>query len=215
MNKLPLLVSLPHAGLYVPPRACDLCILTPEQIAADGDAGAAAIYGPLKERVEVFTATAVARAIVDLNRRIDDRSKDGVIKTHTCWDEPVYRGVLPDEVVAELLENEYLPYHERLTDAASWGLKLGVDCHTMADIAPPVAPDPGKKRPMVCLGDDHGRTLPALWMAGLVASFEAAFETPVAVNSPFAGGHITRTHGRQMPWVQVEISRDPVLTWEE
>jgi len=208
MNKLPILISSPHAGLYVPPCVRELCALTPEEIAADGDAGAAAIYGPLKDHVEVFTTTVVARAIVDLNRQINDRSKDGVIKTHTCWDVPVYREAPSEAIVRELLENEYIPYHERLTDASSWGLKLAVDCHTMAAIAPPVAPDPGRKRPLVCLGDNQGRTLPPGWMEKLVIAFGAAFETEVAVNEPFAGGHITRTHGKEMPWVQLELSRD-------
>jgi len=214
MNKLPILVSSPHAGLYVPPCVRELCILTPEEIAADGDEGASAIYGPLKNHVEVFTTTPVARAILDLNRQINDRSKDGVIKTHTCWDVPVYRKTPPEEVVRELLENEYKPYHERLSDASKWGLKLGVDCHTMAATAPPVAPDPGQKRPMICLGDNHGRTLPAGWMNRLVEAFEAAFGESVAVNAPFAGGHITRVHGTEMPWVQLELSRDRRLPWE-
>ncbi len=215
MKKLPILVSSPHAGLYVPPAVRDLCILTPEEIAADGDVGASAIYGPLKDHVEVFTTSVVARAIVDLNRPINDRSKDGVIKTHTCWDVPVYREEPSAEAVRELLNDEYTPYHERLTDAASWGLKLAVDCHTMAAIAPPVAPDPGQERPLVCLGDNHGRTLPPGWMDQLVKAFGAAFETEVAVNEPFAGGHITRTHGKEMPWVQLELSRDTSMSTAE
>jgi N-formylglutamate amidohydrolase len=29
----------------------------------------------------------------------------------------------------------------------------------------------------------------------------------VTINKPFAGGFITRSHGREMPWVQIELSR--------
>ena len=42
--KLPLLLSVPHAGLQVPPEAASYCVLTPRQIEEDGDEGAAEIY---------------------------------------------------------------------------------------------------------------------------------------------------------------------------
>ena len=215
MKKLPIIVSSPHAGLYVPPAFRGICLLTPEEVAADGDEGAREIYGPLKDCVEVFTSSHVARAIVDLNRPESDRSKDGIVKTHTCWDVPIYSEPPSAEMIADLIENDYRPYHERLTDSSSWGLKLGVDCHTMADVAPPVAPDPGQKRPMVCLGDNHGQTLPKGWMDGLAECFKSAFEREIAVNEPFAGGFITRSHGKEMPWVQLELSRDPSMPFAE
>ncbi len=34
---LPILASVPHAGLQVPSEAADRCLLTPVQIAEDGD----------------------------------------------------------------------------------------------------------------------------------------------------------------------------------
>ena len=88
--KLPLLLSLPHAGLRVPDEVAHLCTLTEREIAEDGDEGAAAIYD-LAGDVDAFVTTDVARAIVDLNRAVDDRRRDGVVKTHTCWDVPIYR----------------------------------------------------------------------------------------------------------------------------
>ena len=81
---LPLLLSVPHAGVEVPAEAEAHCILTPAQIAADGDEGAAEIYA-LADKVEGHITTHVARAIVDLNRAPDDFGPDGVVKTRTCW----------------------------------------------------------------------------------------------------------------------------------
>ena len=211
MNKLPIAVSNPHAGLYVPSLVREFCHLTPAEISADGDEGAARIYTPLKDIAECYTSTPVARAIVDMNRAATDFSKDGVIKTHTCWDVPVYTRDLPAVLKDELLDIEYHPYHERLTDCSTWGLKFGIDCHTMAAIAPPVAPDPGSKRPPICLSDLEGKSLPKGWMTTLVTAFEEAFELPVAVNEPFKGGHITQRHHRDMPWVQIELSRDAFM----
>ena len=150
MGKLNLLVSVPHAGLEVPEEVASYCILTPRQIVEDGDEGAADIYS-LEEEVQAFVTTRIARAIVDLNRPEHDRSKDGVVKTHTCWNVPVYSPFPPENVVEALLDRFYRPYHAELTESARSDTRLGIDCHTMVASGPPVAPDPGAERPWICL----------------------------------------------------------------
>jgi formiminoglutamase len=209
--KLPLVVSVPHAGLEVPDLVAPYCVLTRKQIVEDGDEGAAEIYD-IEAEVEALVATTVARAIVDLNRAEDDRSKDGVVKTHTCWDVPVYDPFPPGAVVESLLERYYRPYHARLRElAATSEACLGVDCHTMLALGPPVSPDPGAERPWVCLSNADG-TCPREWMETLRRSFANVFEGDVRVNDPFRGGYITRTHAAEMPWVQLELSRAPFLS---
>ena len=52
--KLPFLVSVPHAGLQIPQEVQDICILTPEDIYADSDSGAAEIYYDLETSVKSF-----------------------------------------------------------------------------------------------------------------------------------------------------------------
>jgi len=209
VKKLPLLISAPHGGLAIPPEVSSLCRLSPAEIAADGDEGAAEIYA-LREAVTDYVTTPIARAFVDMNRSPRDRRQDGVVKTHTCWEAPVYREVLPDETVVTLLERYYYPYHEALSRAGE-EVKLGVDCHTMAAVGPPVGPDPGQPRPAICLSNADG-TCPAEWMDRLVSCFEEAFERPVSVNTPFRGGYIIRAHARERPWVQVELSRECFLS---
>jgi formiminoglutamase len=81
--KLPLIVSVPHAGLTVPEEVRSYCVLTPKQILADCDEGAAEIYN-LKSEAAAYITTSVARAIVDMNRAENDRGRDGIVKTHTC-----------------------------------------------------------------------------------------------------------------------------------
>jgi len=209
MTRLPLLLSVPHAGLRVPEEVGALCRLTPREVEEDGDEGAAAIYA-LQSAVVRFVTTDIARAIVDMNRAEDDRRKDGVVKTHTCWDVPVYRAFPPEELVETLLERFHRPYHGRLTAGALPDVRLGVDCHTMAAIGPPVGPDAGAARPHVCLSNGDG-TCPAAWLDGLARCFRREFGPEVTVNEPFKGGYITRTHASEMPWVQLELSRAPFL----
>ena len=208
MDKLPLLISVPHAGLRVPPEVADLNRLTQREVAEDGDLGAREIYGVLEAEVEYFVTTDIGRAFVDLNRAEDDIRKDGVVKTHTCWDVPIYAEPLTPALIETLLENYHRPYHRRLTALAARNMVLGVDCHTMAAQGPPVGPDPGVERPQVCLGNADG-TCPQEWLEGLQNCLQKQFPGDVTLNSPFSGGYITRWHGREMPWVQMELSRGP------
>ena len=204
---LPLLISVPHAGLRVPPEAQPYCRLSEDDIAQDGDEGAAEIY-TIEQEVECYVTTEIARAIVDLNRAEDDRRQDGVVKTHTCWEVPVYDPFPSEDVVQALLEKYHRPYHQRLTRLGGGGLRLAVDCHTMAAKGPPVGPDPGVERPRVCISNGDG-TCPNEWMDTLKECLEERFGPYVSINHPFKGGYITRTHASEMPWVQLEMSRAP------
>lgn len=210
---LPVLVSVPHAGLLVPTEATPYCILTAADVAHDADEGAAEIYD-LASDVERYITNDVARAIVDLNRAETDRRADGVVKTHTCWNVPVYDPFPPGEVVERLLDRYHRPYHRQLTAWAGDRVRVGLDCHTMAAAGPPVGPDPGVERPWVCLSNGDG-TCPAAWLETLADCFRAVFGDHVSMNDPFTGGYITRHHGSEMPWIQIELSRGPFLTTAE
>jgi formiminoglutamase len=207
---MPLLVSVPHAGLEIPDILAPYLVISDDEIARDGDEQAAEIYWPLEAEVAAFATTRVARVAVDMNRAEDDRRPDGVVKTHSCWGVPVYREFPPDDVIEQLLSRYYRPYHAKLTALAGSGVRLGVDCHTMAAVAPPIAPDPGRKRPAACLSNGDG-TCPEEWMASLAACLGDALGHLVAINDPFRGGYITRTHASELPWVQLELSRGGFL----
>jgi formiminoglutamase len=206
--KLPLILSVPHAGLTVPDEVREYCALTPEQILADSDGDAAEIYNLKSEVVELVT-TSVARAIIDLNRAEDNRRRDGVVKTHTCYGDPVYHRPVSEDLVEIVLENYHRPYHRRLSQCAN-NAKLGVDCHTMAAVGPPAASDAGRKRPEVCLSNAH-QTCPQDWFDKLIQCFEESFGCKVSVDHPFKGGHIVRSHRHELSWVQIELSRAPFL----
>jgi formiminoglutamase len=212
MNQLPLLLSVPHAGLHVPPEVKGLCILTEQEIIEDGDEGAAEIYWPLEERVAAFLTTDIARAVIDLNRTEGDFRKDGIIKTHTCWDVPVYSEYPSQEIINTLIKRYHRPYHNQLIELAKSDVLLAIDCHTMAAVGPPVGPDTGKPRPAVCLGDTDG-SLPREWRDFMMECFTNAFAPhKVTLNDPFNGGYITQTHAAEMPWVQLELSRGPFMS---
>jgi formiminoglutamase len=210
---LPLLISVPHAGLRVPATLQTDCLLTEEQIREDGDRYAGEIFTPLQKEVTAYVTTDIARAVLDINRAENDLSKDGVVKTHTCWDEPVWRKPLDTTTVEWLLENHHRPYHRQLSRLAKQPEPiLALDCHTMVAIGPPVGPDPGKKRPQACLGNIDGESCPNEWLLFLQSALQKFFPGEVTLNQPFSGGYITRHHGREMPWIQLELSRGDFAT---
>ncbi len=209
---LPLLISVPHAGLEVPHEVESINLLTLQQIIEDGDEGAAEMYA-VEDYVQQFVTTDIARAFVDMNRPESDRRSDGVVKTHTCWDVPVYRTPLTDEIVSILLGRYYRPYHARLRTPEA-GIMLGLDCHTMAAVGPRIGPMPCQERPAICISN-AGETCPSDWLESMVDCFAAEFGRSVSVNFPFKGGYIVRSHAAEMPWMQVEISRAPFMSWAE
>lgn len=213
---LPFVISVPHGGFEIPPEVADRVIITPADLFDDADACTRDIYDVTSEVVHTERAD-VARAFVDLNRPPDDlppANPDGVVKTATCFDRPIYvpGQELTPALTQSLLESYYHPYHARLEQSASApGLLLGLDCHSMAAEPPPVAPDAGTPRPHFCLSNDDGRTASTETMSRLADALAEAFELDreaIAFNAPFKGGYITRHHGNSpLPWIQVEMNR--------
>lgn len=210
--RLPVLVSVPHAGRRVPPEVADLCLLSEAQIVADGDEGADAIYD-FADAVAEHVRAEVGRAVVDPNRAPDDRRPDGVVKTRTVFGEAVYREPLSEATIETLLRRYYHPYHRRLSGPRGPVL-LGVDCHTMLAVGPDAGPGAGAARPEICLSNADGTCSPD-WLASLAECLEAAFGLPVSRNDPFTGGYIIRAHAGERPWVQLELSRAPFASVAE
>jgi formiminoglutamase len=211
--KLPVGVSVPHGGLAVPKEVSDLCILSEEDLVKDSDEGASDVYA-VSKHVSRFVAAPVARAIVDVNRSPEDRRPDGVVKTETSYRVPIWRSPLSEQQADDLISRYHRPYHQAL-EQMSTEVDLAVDCHTMAEIGPPIGPGAGRVRPLICLSDLRGSTLPSGWMEDLAECFAAASGHDVSINDPFEGGFTISTHGRSGTWVQLEFSRSPTWTAEQ
>ena len=212
--KLPLYISVPHAGTRVPPEAEDLCLLSREDLLADCDEGADFIYFPLQEHAAGFSTTDIARSVVDLNRAPGELGGNGAVKEHTCRNVPVFRTFPDQALVGTLLARYHAPYHQKLSAAAAGGrIKLGIDCHTMSVVGPPVSPDPGRKRPLICLSNGGG-ACPEAWLVSLARIFSALFKEEAAINTPFRGGYITQSHAAEMAWLQLEISQTDAFSQE-
>ena len=213
--KLPFFISVPHGSTKIPAEIQDIFRLATEDILQDSDEGAETIYSFLKDEVLDLVMAEIARAAVDLNRAPDDLGGDGVIKTHTCYGRPVYTKFPDVQLISSLLKKYYTPYHAKLSLAHRLkGIKLGIDCHTMADVGPPVGPDAGQQRPLICLSNAEA-TCPSEWLVALAVRLQQIFGEEVAINKPFRGGYTIRNHATEMPWLQIEFSRTSRVSAEE
>ncbi|MFO8056491.1 MAG: N-formylglutamate amidohydrolase [bacterium] len=216
MKKLPVLISIPHGGLAIPPELDERVVLDEHEIFGEADAHTREIY-TLSGLVQKVCDFDIARVFIDLNRPPDSlppEKEDGVIKDITTYGVKIYRGGSePDpDISAALLDQYYWPYHRKIVKAQEEdSIELGLDCHSMAAVAPPTAHDAGSERPLICLGDVHGESSPSETTESFrecLAEALAMDKEEIALNKPFAGGHITRTYGSgDVPWIQIEISR--------
>ena len=224
MNKLPILLSIPHGGKIRPPELDNKLVITERDLFDDSDPFVIEIYD-LGERVQRVISTNIARAFVDLNRSPYDlppNNPDGLIKSSTCYQKPIYRnGQEPGESLRKsLIDLYYYPYHRRIQKSLrELDLQLCLDCHSMASVAPNISPDgDNKKRPTFCLSNQDGKTSSNEMIKLLANCISEAFSVnieDISLNDPFHGGYITKTYGNNpIPWIQVEMNRDLYLSKE-
>jgi formiminoglutamase len=222
MEKLPILISIPHGGDQIPIEVSDRVCLTPKDLFEDSDSFSREIYG-IKEDVLELVETDIARAFIDLNREISDRppkNPDGIVKTQTCHGKPIfYPNHIPDTTLSsQLIDKFYIPYHQKIKTCleSRSEILLALDCHTMESVGPAISPDQGKHRPLICLGNVDGKSCSNEWVERLAECIRESFQLKkedVKINQPFAGGYITQKYGNHpIPWIQVEMNRSLYLS---
>ena len=211
MSRLPVLLSVPHAGLQIPREVEQHCVLTPGEVLEDSDVGAADIFFPLQPHVKAVVTTSIARAIVDVDRAEDDRFRnDGVVKTHTRHRARIWRSPPADETTELLLERFHRPYRARL-EALAPDVALGLDCHTVASTGPPGGSNPWRTQPIIGLSD--GGSCPGEWLEVLAQSLHRSQQTRAIVQDLATGGHIARSRPGGIPWVQLKFARVRQASW--
>ena len=222
MNKLPVLLSIPHGGTKRPSELDGHLCITERDKFDDSDPFVVEIYD-LGDRVQRVIKTDIARAFVDLNRSLQDlppNNPDGLIKSLTCYNKPIYlKGKEPDDSLRKMLiEIYYKPYHRQIQKSISdLDLQLCLDCHSMAEFAPSISPDKDNAtRPMFCISNQDGKTSSQEMIELLADCIYQSFsidENDVKLNEPFKGGHITKTYGSNpVPWIQIEMNRNQYLS---
>jgi len=222
--KLPFVITLPHCSGKIPERIRSSIMLTQKQTVEAIDLGTREIFGGMP--AEMVLCAKWSRLVVDLNRPSEQRDAKGPVALVDYQGRSIYgpEAVPNENEIAQRLSVYYDPYHRRLENAIQINdLKGLLDCHSLNGIGPPEAPDTGKKRKDIILGNngrpdgkkDPRRGEPTCGPAFLYYMkeiFEQA-DFSVSLNVPYAGGFIVTRYGpslaaRGKMALQIEINQD-------
>ena len=222
--KLPILLTIPHAGQDVPPEVADNLAIDATTIYNECDLWADQLFDFAGRALAAVTFP-IARVLIDANRPPAHwDNPDGAVKTQTSYGDDIYRVPLTLDEREQLQERYWQPFQTALHTAVTAhaaAVKLFLDCHNMAQRGPTAYRDPGAPRPFICignLGDANGDrnpgkaapTCPPELARAAAAAADRIFgdlellepdgERPpvVALNHPFPGGHILRQTAKDL-----------------
>ena len=204
-GRLPVLVSMPHAGTDIPDEVA--ATLAPCAAArADTDWHLPELYGFLDEMGVSTISARWSRYLIDLNRPPENTNlypgldTTGLCPVDTFGRERLYRdGMEPDEAeVQRRLDRYWRPYHDQLRAEldrlkAAHGRVVLWEAHSIASVVPRFFEG---RLPDLNFGTAKGTSCaPGLEHAVLdIARAQDRFS--VALNGRFKGGHITRHYGQ-------------------
>lgn len=225
----PLVLSVPHAGLEIPPERPDLKNLRREVLLRDVDFEVPRFWETAARQLDIPMIVAGAhRYAIDLNRgddQVDARSVEGHPTpegTHpkglfwltTTRLEALLEKPMPMAAYRSLVENIWKPYREFLRtelEAArkKFGFAILIDCHSMPSKGTAYHVDGARARADIVPGDVSGSSCdPRLLAACVTAATQAGLS--VAPNDPYKGGGITQSFGRpadNIHALQIEVNR--------
>jgi N-formylglutamate deformylase len=225
-NESPLLVEVPHAGLYVDPQSLSSLIAPARSLVRDADLYVDELYQDAPAEGATLLVAHVSRYVCDLNRSesdIDAATVDGgggraaphgLVWRTTTDDQPALGAPLPRSELARRLRDFYRPYHAKLSEILQrkrerFGYALLLCAHSMPSRGRAGHADPGRDRADVVPGT-RGRTSAAESVIRTVDQLVTELGWTLAHDEPYKGGYSTGHYGRPeegVHAVQVELAR--------
>ncbi|KAF1311788.1 N-formylglutamate deformylase [Pseudomonas sp. SG-MS2] len=225
-GRLPLLISMPHAGLKLTPAVRDGLVDEARSL-PDTDWHIPRLYDFAHELGASVVAAEYSRFVIDLNRPDDDTplyagATTGLYPATLFDGAPLFKqGQAPSaDERATYLEQIWRPYHATIERELArlreqFGYALLWDAHSIRSLIPHLFDG---KLPDFNLGTFNGASCDpelAQWLSGVCA--EAPGYSHV-LNGRFKGGHITRHYGdpaRQIHAVQLELAQSTYMNETE
>ncbi len=216
----PLLVSVPHAGTYVPPDIARR-LSTPARALPDTDWHVDALYNFARGLDATMLVATHSRYVVDLNRDpggavlYSDQDNTELIPTTTFAREPIYQPGLAPADFGDLharVEGYFRPYHDRLQTALAelhrqHGIAVLFDAHSIASRVPRFF---SGELPHFNLGSRGGGSAAPDLVAAAMGVLENHAPFTAVCDQRFQGGYITRHYGRPTAGVhalQLELAQ--------
>jgi len=231
----PLVFSSPHSGRQYPAAFVDASRLAPTVLRRSEDSFVDEIFAAAPDFGAPLLRALFPRAYVDANREafeLDPEMFDGPLPDYVRTRSPritaglgtvprvvangdaIYSGMLSFAEARRRIDSHHRPYHRALAslvEAArrAFGASLVIDCHSMPSAQAPGIRTKGIKNVDIVLGDNHGAAC-APEVTALAERLLSDMGYRVVRNRPYAGGYITRRHGRPEEGqhaLQIEINR--------
>lgn len=208
-GRLPLVISIPHGGTYVPP-AIEARLTPAARTVPDTDWHVPELYAFAQELGAHLLIATHSRYVIDLNRGPDNASLyPGQFTTGLCPSTffdgaPLYESTPPDAAETEQRKATYWqPYHSKLQTVlaeqkAQHGEVILFDAHSIRSRVSTLFDG---QLPDLNFGTADGKTMKAPLVEQLI---NRAANSPYShvLNGRFKGGYITRRYGAPDSGVQ-------------
>jgi N-formylglutamate amidohydrolase len=212
MKKHPIIVSIPHASIFVPKDIKENMLIKERDVRNHADLYTDEIY--TVKNAHVLKAK-ISRLVVDANRAPDDieiecrLQVDGVVVRTTPDAKVIYQSPPSMKSICCRIERYHDTFHDELeSQIKKTGAKFLIDGHSMWSVGPKALKDAGKKRADVCLGN-RDYTSCSRAQTHFIKHFFESHGFTVAVNVPYRGKYILgfHCHRRTFPGIQIEFNR--------
>lgn len=202
---VPIVISVPHAGTYIPKDLESL--FEPKMLTHldDTDFFVDKLYSFASEMGITMIKANYHRWVIDLNRNPESKPlyNDGrvitnLVPTTDFNGNNLYKDKVPtSKDIEDRIHKYYLPYHQKIRDLINekldaFGKVLLFDAHSIRQIVPGIRKEPF---PDLILGNNDGNTASSnIINAALEVLKSESYN--VTHNTPFKGGQITRSFGQ-------------------
>jgi N-formylglutamate deformylase len=229
----PVLVEVPHAGLWLDPEALAFTLAPARSIARDADLYVDELCADVPDEGATLLVARVSRLVIDLNRAESDvdaeaveggsrtPSPRGLVWRLTTDGDPILAAPLPRRELARRLDAVYRPYHRALDGLlqrklARFGYAVLLCAHSMPG-QPRLSGGNGVRQPAPptlpradLVPGTRGRTSAAGVVIDRVEAHGKAFGYSIRHDDPYRGGFSTCFYGRPAQGVhavQLEMAR--------
>lgn len=222
-GQTPLLISVPHAGTFVPAGILD-GMTERARMLPDTDWQVDRLYDFAKDLGASLMVATHSRYVIDVNRPPDDEplypgaDNTGLCPTTLFDRTPIYTaGQEPDEAeIDRRLKAIWQPYHNQLDECLRqiterYGIALLYEAHTIPSRVPRFFEG---QLSDLNLGTADGDSAARDLEARMFAVCESAQAYTSVLNGRFKGGYITRHYGRpkdDVHAVQLELSQQTYM----
>ena len=202
-NEIPIIVSIPHSGTYIP-RIMKKNLIN-NIVLANMDWYLPSLYSFLKDLKITTIINNVSRYVIDVNRELSNNSNDSFVHnyvyTKTTFNNPMYKEKLKDEEIKSRILKYYTPYHitlKKLLDdkLSNFNKVFLIDLHSFGkDIVSDIV-----------LGNKNGQTINEEFTM-FIKNILNNLDFKVDLNIPYSGGYIVKKYSTEnVNTLQIELN---------